>query len=103
MARPARATGDGTETASIRELDPGDRKLFLTLVSPKELRGLFPLELGYIGPSLGIVRDGTWWFFEGGNGQSGPSPCGRRYDRTLRGVNSSASHPFATRSAGQSA
>jgi hypothetical protein len=52
----------GPESHS-RDLRPRDRDRFLTIMSSPELRALFGSETGYIGPRLGILRDGTWWFF----------------------------------------
>ena len=53
-----------TETTS-GALDPRDRDLFLSVMSPKEIADLFAGDLGYNGPRLGL-RDGTWWFFISG-------------------------------------
>jgi hypothetical protein len=53
--------------------DPGDltardKELFASVMSNEELERLITDEYGYTGPKLGILEDGTWWFFllEGG-------------------------------------
>ena len=53
--------------------DPGDltardEERFATVMSKAELERLITDEYGYTGPKLGILEDGTWWFFllEGG-------------------------------------
>lgn len=50
------------------DLSARDRELFSTVMSDEELEQLILPELGYTGPRLGILADGTWWFFilEGG-------------------------------------
>ena len=51
------------ETGSMAEIDPADREAFLSVMSRKKLRSLVSGDYGYIGPRLGILADGTWWFF----------------------------------------
>lgn len=52
------------ETKDIQEVRGSDREQFLTVMTRQELRRLVPdAEYGYIGPRLGILKDGTWWFF----------------------------------------
>jgi hypothetical protein len=53
--------------------DPGDltakdKELFRAVMSQAELERMITDEYGYTGPRLGILEDGTWWFFllEGG-------------------------------------
>jgi hypothetical protein len=50
------------------DLSREDRKLFRTVLSEHELEQALTADYGYIGPRLGILEDGTWWFFilEGG-------------------------------------
>jgi hypothetical protein len=45
------------------DLTPKDRDLFKTVLSEAELERLITDEYGYTGPRLGILADGTWWFF----------------------------------------
>ena len=42
--------------------------MFATVMSEGDLERLITDEYGYTGPELGILKDGTWWFFllEGG-------------------------------------
>lgn len=52
------------ETKSLDDITDRDRDLFLSVMSPQEFRRLIPNdEYGYVGPRLGILADGTWWFF----------------------------------------
>jgi hypothetical protein len=50
------------------DLTARDKELFATVMSKAELERLITDEYGYTGPKLGILEDGTWWFFllEGG-------------------------------------
>jgi hypothetical protein len=50
------------------DLTSKDRQLFEQVLSKDELEQALTDEYGYIGPRLGILADGTWWFFilEGG-------------------------------------
>jgi hypothetical protein len=45
-----------------------ERKLLRTIMTEAELRDAILPEYGYTTPRLGILADGTWWFFilEGG-------------------------------------
>lgn len=57
------------ETNSLRELRRVDRRAFRSVMSAREVRLLVPNEeYGYVGPELGILQDGTWWFFIVGGG-----------------------------------
>lgn len=52
------------DTGALGDISPRDRSSFLTVMSRSDLRLLIPNdEYGYIGPRLGILADGTWWFF----------------------------------------
>ncbi len=52
------------ETSSLADISVRDRRLFLSAMSRTEFRRLIPnVEYGYVGPRLGILADGTWWFF----------------------------------------
>jgi hypothetical protein len=50
------------------DLTRQDKDLFATVMSQAELERSITDEYGYTGPKLGILEDGTWWFFilEGG-------------------------------------
>jgi hypothetical protein len=50
------------------DLTSEDRELLRTVLTKNELKRALTAEYGYIGPRLGILDDGTWWFFilEGG-------------------------------------
>lgn len=58
------------ETKRLADISRADRNLFLSVMTREEFRRLVPnAEFGYVGPRLGILADGTWWFFvEGGGG-----------------------------------
>ncbi|MEO8290901.1 MAG: hypothetical protein ABI649_07900 [Gaiellaceae bacterium] len=45
------------------DLSAADRELFLTVMGEEEVANLIRPELGYTAPRLGILADGTWWFF----------------------------------------
>ena len=76
MSHVVRETNEGTlhewpdydPDSKPSDLTAEDRKLFRTFLSGDELEQLILPELGYTGPRLGILADGTWWFFilEGG-------------------------------------
>jgi hypothetical protein len=50
------------------DLSREDRELFRTVLWKHELEQALTADYGYVGPRLGILEDGTWWFFilEGG-------------------------------------
>ena len=76
MSFTKRKTGEGLlyewpsydEESSAAELRARDRRLFLEILPKKQVARLFGPDYGYIGPHIGILRDGTWWIFvlEGG-------------------------------------
>ena len=47
-------------------IEPAEREAFLSFMSEDELVNAFIPEYGYRGPRLGILADGTWWFFLSG-------------------------------------
>lgn len=54
----------GSETKTLGDISPRDRRRFLSVMSREEFRRIIPNdEFGYVGPRLGILADGTWWFF----------------------------------------
>jgi hypothetical protein len=71
MPHVVRETNEGTlyqwpsydANSRADDLSAEDRELFLTVMSKDELEQLILPELGYTGPRLGILADGTWWFF----------------------------------------
>jgi hypothetical protein len=76
MKHVVRETNEGTLyqwPSYDPDSDPGDltrqdKDLFSTVMSQAELERLITDEYGYTSPRLGILEDGTWWFFilEGG-------------------------------------
>jgi hypothetical protein len=40
-----------------------ERRALRTVMSEAELRDAILPEVGYTAPRLGILADGTWWFF----------------------------------------
>jgi hypothetical protein len=71
MKHVVRETNEGTlyqwpsydPDSDPRDLTPKDRDLFRTVTSQAELERMITDEYGYTGPRLGILEDGTWWFF----------------------------------------
>ena len=49
--------------SSADDLSARDRELFSTIMTSDELENLVLPEVGYTAPRLGILADGTWWFF----------------------------------------
>ena len=49
--------------SSADDLTARDRELFSTIMTSDELEDLVLPEIGYTAPRLGILADGTWWFF----------------------------------------
>jgi hypothetical protein len=45
------------------DISARDRELFLKIMSEDEVEDLIRSEYGYTAPRLGILADGTWWFF----------------------------------------
>jgi hypothetical protein len=71
MPHAVRETNEGTlyqwpiydPNSHAGDLSAGDRKLFLTIMSEDEVEDLIRSEYGYTAPRLGILADGTWWFY----------------------------------------
>jgi hypothetical protein len=71
MPHTVRETNEGTlyewprfdANSNGEDLSEAERDLLLTLMTEDELNNAFLPELGYTGPSLGILADGNWWFF----------------------------------------
>jgi hypothetical protein len=52
-----------TPDSTLAEVSQPERDVFLTFMSDEELEGSFRPEYGYLGPRLGILANGSWWFF----------------------------------------
>jgi hypothetical protein len=71
MSPSVRETNEGTlyqwpnydPDSHAGDLSAADRKLFRTIMSEEEVENLILPEVGYTSPRLGILTDGTWWFF----------------------------------------
>jgi hypothetical protein len=71
MPHAVRETNEGTlyqwpiydHNSEAGDISARDRELFLTIMSEDEVEDLIPSEYGYTAPRLGILADGTWWFF----------------------------------------
>lgn len=51
------------KTSSVDQLRSADKGAFRSVLSAREARRLVPnAEYGYVGPRLGILEDGAWWF-----------------------------------------
>lgn len=48
------------------DLTPDERQQLLKIMTEAELRDALTPDYGYIGPRVGILADGTWWFFLSG-------------------------------------
>lgn len=76
MPHQIRETNEGTlyqwprfgPDSRPEDITPAERELLRTIMTEAELRELILPEYGYVTPRLGILADGTWWFFilEGG-------------------------------------
>jgi hypothetical protein len=71
MRHFVRETNEGTlyhwprldPDSAPEDMTPEERELFLTFMSEEELGQAFNPDYGYTAPRLGILADGTWWFF----------------------------------------
>jgi hypothetical protein len=71
MPHVVRDTNEGTlyqwprfdPDSEARDATDAERDLFLTFMSEDELTQAFNPDYGYTAPRLGILADGTWWFF----------------------------------------
>jgi hypothetical protein len=71
MPHVVRETNEGTlyqwprfdPDSNARDVTDAERDAFLTFMSEDELRQAFNPDYGYTAPRLGILADGTWWFF----------------------------------------
>jgi hypothetical protein len=71
MRHFVRQTNEGTlyqwprldPDSSAEDMTSRERELFLSFMSEEELDEAFNPDYGYTAPRLGILADGTWWFF----------------------------------------
>jgi hypothetical protein len=71
MRHVVRETNEGTlyewpilnPDSRPEDVTSAERDLFLTFMTEDELRQAFNPDYGYTAPRLGILADGTWWFF----------------------------------------
>jgi hypothetical protein len=71
MPHAVRETNEGTlyewprfnADSSTDDISADEQELLLTVMTEDELKNAFLPELGYTGPHLGILADGSWWFF----------------------------------------
>jgi hypothetical protein len=77
MRHLVRETNEGTlyqwprfnPDSEAEDMTAQERDLFLSFMSEDELEQAFNPDYGYTAPRLGILADGTWWFFVA---ESGP-------------------------------
>jgi hypothetical protein len=71
MSHSVRETNEGTlyqwprfgPDSTAEDMSDSERALLRTIMTDGELRQLILPEYGYTAPRLGILADGTWWFF----------------------------------------
>jgi hypothetical protein len=71
MPHSVRETNEGTlyqwprfgPDSSAEDMSDSERALLQTIMTGAEVRNLILPEYGYTAPRLGILADGTWWFF----------------------------------------
>jgi hypothetical protein len=71
MPHTVRETNEGTlyqwprfgADSHAGDMSPEERALLEKIMTDAELEEVILPELGYTGPRLGILADGTWWFF----------------------------------------
>jgi hypothetical protein len=71
MPHRVRETNEGTlyqwprlgPNSKPEDMTPDERKLLRTVMTEDEVRNAVLPEQGYTAPRLGILADGTWWFF----------------------------------------
>jgi hypothetical protein len=67
----ARDTNEGTlyqwprfsPDSDPEDMSPAERAALLSIMDERELAAAFLPETGYTGPRIGILADGSWWFF----------------------------------------
>jgi hypothetical protein len=71
MPHQVRETNEGTlyqwprfgPNSKPDDMSDSERALLRTIMTDSEVRNLILPEYGYTAPRLGILADGTWWFF----------------------------------------
>ena len=71
MPHAVRETNEGTlyqwprldANSRAENLSPEERKQLRRIMTEPQLRDAILPEYGYTGPRVGILADGTWWFF----------------------------------------
>jgi hypothetical protein len=71
MRHVVRETNEGTlyqwprldPDSTSEDMSASERELFLSFMSERELEEAFNPDYGYTAPRIGILADGTWWFF----------------------------------------
>jgi hypothetical protein len=71
MPHAVKETGVGTlyewprfdANSEPEDIKPAEREAFLSFMTEDELVNALTPDYGYTGPRLGILADGTWWFF----------------------------------------
>jgi hypothetical protein len=71
ISSSVRETNEGTlyqwprfgPDSSPEDMSDSERALLRTIMTDAEVRNLILPEYGYTAPRLGILADGTWWFF----------------------------------------
>lgn len=71
MPHAVKETGEGTlyewprfdANSEPEDIKPEEREAFLSFMTEDELVNALTPDYGYTGPRLGILADGTWWFF----------------------------------------
>jgi hypothetical protein len=71
MPHQVRETNEGTlyqwprlgPNSTAEDMSDSERTLFRTIMTDAQVRNLILPEYGYTAPRLGILADGTWWFF----------------------------------------
>ncbi|MGH3052245.1 MAG: hypothetical protein ACRDM8_04705 [Gaiellaceae bacterium] len=74
MPHAVKETGEGTlyewprfdANSEPEDIKPAEREAFLSFMTEDELVSALTPDYGYTGPRLGILADGTWWFFVSG-------------------------------------
>jgi hypothetical protein len=71
MPHQVRETNEGTlyqwprlgPNSKTGDMSDSERALFRTIMTDAQVRNLISPDYGYTAPRLGILADGTWWFF----------------------------------------
>jgi hypothetical protein len=71
MPHAVKETNEGTlyewprfdTNSEPEDIKPAEREAFLSFMTEDELVNALTPDYGYTGPRVGILADGTWWFF----------------------------------------